>query len=142
MRYLLDTNVVSEWTKPSPSSSVLRWFKQVDETTVFLSVITIAEIRQGIERLPHTRKRERLEVWLEDDLLTRFAGRVVDIDQRTAAAWGKTTAHAARNGTPIGAMDAFVAASATVHRLTIATRNSKDFAQTGLPLVDPWKDQA
>ena len=80
MRYLLNTNVVSEWTKPRPNPGVVEWLAQVDEDEVFLSVVTFAELRHGIERLPAGRRRRQLDAWLRGELAQRFEGRIALID--------------------------------------------------------------
>ena len=138
MSYLLDTNVVSEWVKPEPTRSVVRWLAEVDEDEVFLSVISIAELRRGIELLVAGRRRQRLEKWLSEDLADRFHGRILPIDILVADAWGRITARAARAGRTVGSMDALVAATAEVHGLALATRNTKDFDHLGVSLFNPW----
>ena len=140
MRYLLDTNVVSEWVKPEPVRSVVAWLADVDEDEAFLSVITIAELRRGIELLAAGRRRQRLERWLSEDLADRFHGRILPIDFLVADACGRITARAARTGRTVGSMDALVAATAEVHGLALATRNTKDFGQLGLSLFNPWAE--
>ena len=138
MSYLLDTNVVSEWVKPEPASGVVAWLAEVDEDDVFLSVISIAELRRGVELLAPGRRRQRLEKWLSEDLADRFHGRILSIDLDVADAWGRITARAARAGRTVGSMDALVAATAEVHGLALATRNTKDFDHVGVPLFNPW----
>ena len=138
MSYLLDTNVVSEWVKPEPARSVVAWLAEVDEDEAFLSVIAIAELRRGIELLAAGRRRQRLEKWLSEDLADRFHGRILSIDVFVADAWGRITARAARAGRTVGSMDALVAATAEVHGLALATRNTKDFDHLGVSLFNPW----
>ena len=138
MSYLLDTNVVSEWVKPEPASGVVAWLSEVDEDDVFLSVISIAELRRGIELLAAGRRRQRLERWLSEDLADRFHGRILSIDFLVADAWGRITARATRAGRTVGSMDALVAATAEVHGLALATRNTKDFDHFGVSLFNPW----
>lgn len=139
MSFLLDTNVVSEWVKPEPARSVVTWLAEVDEDDVFLSVISIAELRRGIELLAAGRRRQRLEKWLSEDLADRFHGRILAIDVLVADAWGRITARAARAGRTVGSMDALFAATAEVHGLALATRNTKDFDHLGVSLFDPWE---
>jgi toxin FitB len=138
LSYLLDTNVVSEWVKPEPARSVVRWLAEVDEDEVFLSVISIAELRRGIELLAAGRRRQRLEKWLGEDLADRFYGRILSIDVVVADAWGRMTARATRAGRTVGSMDALVAATAEVHGLALVTRNTKDFDHLGVSLFNPW----
>ena len=138
MTFLLDTNVISEWVKPQPNLNVMGWLAEVDEDRVFMSVATLAEIRHGIEMMPAGRRRERLLSWLTDELPERFAGRILDIDQRIAEMWGLVMARSQKAGLTFGSMDAFFAATAHVYGLTLVTRNVRDFAQAGIPLFDPW----
>lgn len=138
MSYLLDTNVVSEWVKPRPEPRVVDWLAAVDEDRVFLSVVTIGELRHGIDRLPAGRRRARLEEWLRHDLLERFEGRVLSIDAAVADAWGAIVARRDRTGRPISVMDAFMAAAAEVHSLTLVTRNASNFTSSVTAIFDPW----
>jgi predicted nucleic acid-binding protein len=138
VRFLLDTNVVSEWAKPRPAPGLVAWLADADEDRLFISVITIAELRHGIERLATGRRRERLGEWLDGDLQERFAGRVLSIDTAVANAWGVIVAERERIGRPIGTVDAFVAATAEVHELTLVTRNAVDFEDSVKTLVNPW----
>jgi predicted nucleic acid-binding protein len=136
--YLLDTNVVSEWVKPRPDPGVVRWLAEIDEDRVFLSVITLAELRHGLDRMPEGARRHRLDGWLTTDLPLRFEGRLLPIDGTVADAWGKIMARAQAGGRPMGAMDAFVAATAEVHHLTLVTRNVSDFIVLGQTIINPW----
>jgi toxin FitB len=136
--FLLDTNVVSEWVKPGPDPNVVAWLADVDEDRVFLSVVTFAEIGRGVELLPAGRRRERLAAWLADELPARFEGRVLDIDRRVAEAWGVAMARSQHRGAGLGSMDGFLAATAAAHRLTLVTRNVRDFEAAGIALLDPW----
>jgi hypothetical protein len=138
VRFLLDTNVVSEWTKPRPDAGVVAFLAREDEDALFLSVVTLAELRRGVERLAEGRRRGRLEGWLRNDLPGRFAGRLLGIDAATADAWGRLIARRERDGRPMGAMDGWIAASAEVHGLTLVTRDVGDFARTVERVVCPW----
>jgi toxin FitB len=138
MTFLLDTNVVSEWTKPTPFPSVVAWLAQVDEDRLFMSVVTVGELRDGIESLAAGRRRERLEEWLSHDLPIRFEGRVLPVDLAVADQWGRINAAARSAGRPIHAMDAFLAATAHVYRLTLVTRNISDFESAGITVFCPW----
>jgi hypothetical protein len=140
VNYLLDTNVVSEWMKPRPDLGVVEWLANADEDRLFLSVASLAELRYGVERLAKGQKRSRLEDWLETDLRNRFEGRVMAIDEKVAAEWGRLLAKADAVGRPMGAMDGFLAATAVAHGLTLVTRNASDFGVTGIKVVDPWKE--
>jgi predicted nucleic acid-binding protein len=137
--FLVDTNVVSEWVRPQPDRNVISWLAEVDEDRVFISVISFAEIRWGVELLPVGRRRERLATWLAEELPVRFEERILDIDQRVAETWGVVTARGQKIGLTLGSMDALVAATAEAHNLTLATRNVKDFQRLGIALFDPWQ---
>ena len=139
MRYLLDTNVVSEWTKPRPNPGVVEWLAQVDEDEVFLSVVTFAELRHGIERLPAGRRRRQLDAWLRGELAQRFEGRIALIDGAIADEWGRLVARHQARGRPIRAMDGLIAATAQVHALTLVTRNAADFQLSVKSVLNPWR---
>jgi predicted nucleic acid-binding protein len=136
--FLLDTNVVSEWVRPRPDAGVVAWLAEADEDRVFISVVTLAELRYGIERLAAGQRRRRLDEWLRQELPLRFEGRVLSIDAEVADAWGRLTALREISGRPIGAADAFIAATAEAHNLTLVTRNVSDFDRTVRALVNPW----
>jgi len=136
--YLLDANVVSEVAKPRPESRVITRLSGVDEDSVFLSPVTTAEIRFGVERLPEGRRRDRLAAWLEQEVPARFGRRILRIDADVAHQCGIMLARAQDMGTTVGAMDGFVAATAIVAGLTLVTRNVRPFERLGLRLVDPW----
>ena len=141
MSFLLDTNVVSEWVKPRPEPGVVAWLADVDEDRVFLSVITLGELRHGIEGLAAGRRRSRLDAWLRDELPLRFEGRVLPIDAAVADAWGTIVARRDRAGHPIGSLDALIAATAEVHALTLVTRNASDFRSSVKVVFDPWTEK-
>ena len=140
MSVLLDTNVISEWTKPEPSPSVAAWLGAVAEDAAFVSVITLGEIRRGVDRLPEGRRRARLEEWLTGELPDRFDGRVLPVDRDVADAWGALLARTARGGVSMSVADALIAATARVHGLALATRNVGDFRHADVELVNPWED--
>ena len=115
------------------------WLASVDEDQLFLSVISLAELRHGVERLQAGRRKSALDLWLSEELPARFGGRLLVADLATADHWGRIVARAETAGRPIGAMDAFLAAFAEQHQLTLATRNISDFEQVGVRLFDPWE---
>jgi len=138
VRLLLDTNVLSEVTKPTPDPKVLQWLDQLDEDRSFISVVSLAEIRRGVALMDEGRKRETLAKWLAQDLPQRFEQRVLDVDEPIALAWGDLMALAKRRGRGLSSMDGLIAATATAKQLTLATRNTKDFEGFGISLFDPW----
>jgi len=125
--FLLDTNAVSEWVKPRPNPGLIGWMESADEDRIFISVVSLAELRYGVDRMAIGRRRARLEQWLQHELPLRFEGRILPVDIRVAEAWGTTVSRSEAAGRPIGAMDAFLAATAETHGLTWVTRNVSDF---------------
>lgn len=139
MNYLMDTNVISELIARKPNQKVVEWPDSLDPDAVYLSVITIGELRMSIEKLPQSARREQLTAWLSNDLLYRFAGKIVDIDVNVMTVWGVLTAQLARDGLPIAAIDSLLAASALDRGHTLVTRNERDFQHAGVPIINPWK---
>ncbi len=140
MSFLLDTTVVSEWVKTRPNRGVVAWLADIDEDRVFISVVTLAELRHGIERMGASSRRKRLDEWLREELPARFEGRVLSIDGIIADGWGKVVARSEAAGRPIGAMDAFIAATAEAHGMTLVTRNTSDFEASLKHVINPWAD--
>jgi predicted nucleic acid-binding protein len=136
--FLLDTNVVSEWTKPRPDSGMVKWLAEADEDRVFISVVTVAELRHGVERLPAGARRARIDLWLSEQMPARFEDRMMAVDVETADRWGRVMARGQEAGRPIASMDAFIAATAERHGLILVTRNVSDFEALGIPLLNPW----
>jgi toxin FitB len=137
--YLLDTTVVSEWAKPRPNEGVVSWLADVDEDRVYLSVVTLAELRHGIARLPVGRRRTRFDQWMREDVVLRFDARLLPIDTATADVCGTLLAQSEDHGRPMGVMDALIAATAQVHGMTLVTRNVSDFEATiDTGIVNPW----
>ncbi len=140
MSFLLDTNVVSELVRPRPNPGLVEWLAERDEDQVFLSVVSLAELRYGIARLPVGKRRRNLEEWLHGELLQRFDGRILPVDDDVALTWGDVTAECAAVGRPIEAMDGLLAATARVHALELVTRNASDFAAALTSVHNPWAD--
>ena len=140
MNFLLDTNVVSEWTKRRPDIGVVAWLAEADEDRVFVSVITLAELRHGIERMPVEPRRRRIDIWLTEQVPLLFEARMLPIDARTANTWGRIMARGQARGRPVGTMDAVIAATAEQHDLTLVTRNLSDFDGLGIRLLSPWNN--
>ena len=137
MNFLLDTNAVSEWVKPRPNPGLIGWMEAADEDRIFLSVVSLAELRYGVERMAAGKRRSRLEQWLQHELPLRFEGRILSVDTTVAAAWGRTASRSEAAGRPMGAMDAFLAATAETHQLTLVTRNVSDFPLLKT-VLNPW----
>jgi predicted nucleic acid-binding protein len=137
--FLLDTNCVSELVRSRPEPRVLDWMEAADESLLYLSVLTLGEIRKGVAGLPQSRRRTHLETWLELELQVRFSGRILPIDAAVADRWGLLAAEAKRRGIPLSAIDGLLAATAIHYRLTIVSRNVTDFANTQAQILNPWE---
>ena len=135
MSYLLDTNVLSELRRKTPDAAVLEWFTRRPASTLYLSVLTFGELRKGIEGVPDAKRRMALTDWLETDLPAFFAGRILPVDAQVADRWGRLLSAAGR---PLPAIDSLLAASAAQFGLSMVTRNSRDFADLGLDVINPW----
>ena len=139
MNYLLDTCVLSEFTRRKPEEKVVRWLERVEETRLFLSAITIGEIQRGVARLPESARKTELLAWMNNGLLERFRSRILPLDEQTLFLWGSLTARAELAGQPMPVMDSLIAASALQHNLILVTRNVTDFMPCGVQLFNPWE---
>ncbi len=135
MSYLLDTNVLSELRRKTPNAGVVEWFARRPASTLFLSVLTLGELRKGIEGMADDDRRMALTDWLETDLPGFFAGRILAVDTQVADRWGRLIAAAGR---PLPAIDSLLGATAAQHGLSLVTRNLRDFADMGLNVINPW----
>jgi predicted nucleic acid-binding protein len=138
MRFLLDTNVISEFRKARPHPEVVSWLNSIDQDSVYLSVITIGELKKGIDKLTDEARRSALQAWLMDDLLVRFAQRIVILDIPVLMAWGGLLARLERAGTAMPAVDSLIAAAALQGNYVLVTRNVDDFRHAGVQLFNPW----
>jgi predicted nucleic acid-binding protein len=137
--FLIDTNCISEPFRTRPDSRVLAWLQNADERLLYLSVLTIGEIRRGIALLPQSQRRARLETWLEAELLSRFSDRILPVTRAIADRWGLLDAALRRKGRSLPAVDGLLAATAMQHDLTVVSRNVADFSHAPVPVLDPWK---
>lgn len=138
MSYLLDTCVIS-LLRNSVAPEVRQWFEEKDENLFFLSVVSIAEIEDGIARLRSSQKKKDLQDWLYGNLMPRFESRILSIDIKTAKTWGHLNAHLLTKGKQSNVQDLYIAATAQVYGFAIVTTNTKDFIPTGLVVLNPWK---
>lgn len=136
--FLLDTNVISELIKAEPHPKVVRWIEETEETILFLSVLTLGEIRCGVERWYPGRRRGRLESWLTVDLRLRFQDRILSVSEAIAERWGALSAAAAKKGRPLPVIDGLLAATALHHDLMVVTRNDTDVRAAAVPTLNPW----
>lgn len=135
MSYLVDTNVLSELRRKKPSARVVGWFEQRPATTLYLSVLTLGEIRKGIEQVADKKRRHLLQDWLEVDLPAFFTGRILPVDLSVADRWGRLLASSSRS---LPAIDSLLAATALEHDMALVTRNEKDFTGLSLTVINPW----
>ncbi|MBK7548857.1 MAG: type II toxin-antitoxin system VapC family toxin [Rhodoferax sp.] len=138
MSYLIATNVISELVRPKPDAIVLDWFSRTPDEALFLSVLSLGEIRKGVEKLTNPEeapRREKLRLWLEHDLRDWFGSRILPIGPDVADHWGRLLAQAGR---PVPAIDSLLAATALHHDLRLVTRNTRDFDYAGLEVINPW----
>ena len=141
-RFLLDTCVISELIKPSPSSNVVRWVDDQDEEGLYISVITVGEIEKGISKLPEGKKKVQLQAWLYSELTDRFNDRILDVSLDVAHTWGRIFGEAEKNGRSLPVIDALIAATAITKGLTVVTRNTDDMKESGVALLDPWEEES
>jgi tRNA(fMet)-specific endonuclease VapC len=139
VKYLLDTCVISELVAHRPNPAVLDWLNAADDEHLYLSVLTIGEIRRGIARLPASARRQQLDAWFRDDMLLHFDGRVLELSTEVMIRWGELVARLENEGRKLPAIDSLIAALALYHGCHLVTRNEKDFAGTGVEVVNPWR---
>ncbi len=135
MSYLIDTNVLSELRRKVPNAGVVEWFSRRPTSTLYLSVLTLGELRKGVEGVTDANRRRALLDWLETKLPNFFAGRILSVDAQVADRWGRMVAAAGR---PVPAIDSLLGATAAHHDLSLVTRNVRDFADLGLDVINPW----
>jgi toxin FitB len=137
VKYLLDTCLISELTKPNPNSGVANWLRGIPSDDLLLSAITIGEIRKGLAKMPASRRKQDLTTWLQT-LLADYNARILPIDLAVAENWGILQGRAEVAGTPMATLDGLLAATAYTHNLTVVTRNVRDFAPANIPIYNPW----
>jgi len=136
MSYLLDTNIVSETVRRNPNKAVVAWLDPLPGEALYVSVLTLGEIRKGIETLADRKRREKLRLWLEHELSAWFEGRVLPIDLAVADRWGRLLAEVGRS---VPTIDSLLAATALHHELRLVTRNSRDFQYPGVEVINPFR---
>jgi predicted nucleic acid-binding protein len=141
-RYLLDTNVVSELSRPRPSPKVVAFLRDTPLTSLFLSDLVVAEIRFGIESAPDPVLRQRYAAWLKDTIRPMFLGRVLAITEDVFLRWRLLLEAGRRKGYTFSEPDLIIAATAAHYGLTVVTRDIAPFEQVGVNVIDPWKARA
>jgi predicted nucleic acid-binding protein len=137
--FLLDTNIPSETVRVRPEPRVTEWIRHQANETLFLSAVTIGELRRGFVTLPESERRTRLERWLERDVMLWFDERILPVTKQIADRWGMIDGICQLRGTPANTADGMIAATALEHGLTVVTRNVKDFTAFGVSLFNPWE---
>jgi toxin FitB len=138
MKYLLDTCVISELVAKRPEPKVIACIDSIDPETAFLSVITLGEIRKGIEKLPKSDRKSTLQAWLRDELPIMFSGRILPIDIPLVLRWGELAGELESRGKKMAAIDSLIAATALYHHCRLVTRNEDDFKHADISLLNPW----
>jgi len=136
--FLLDTNIPSELIRTRPEPRLENWVYAQDEQALYLSVVSIGELRRGFVLLSAIKRRAALEQWFENDLVPRFRGRILPVTYAIADRWGRLDGECQLRGAPLNTADGLIAATALEHDLTVVTRNVKDFAGLGVTLFNPW----
>jgi len=138
--FLIDTNVVSEFSRRGePDPRVKSWLKAAAPGSLYASVLTLAEIRRGIEMLPASKRRSQLEQWLEGELLESFGTNLLPVTRAIGDRWAVLSARAQKRGAPLAVIDGLIAATALEHDLVLATRNVRDFLDLGVSIFNPWE---
>lgn len=138
--FLLDTSAISEVLKPRPDEAFIRWLEVQHESTLSLSVMTIAEVYRGVLSSPTPRRQEQLNQWFDNDVAAKFAGRILPVDFEVALRWATVVEDSRRSGQPLPVIDSLIAATALAHKLTVVTRNVRDFERCGVPVFSPWSN--
>jgi toxin FitB len=139
MKYLLDTCVISELVAKEVNPKVVEFVDSLDSDDVYLSVITIGEIAKGIEKLPKSKRKQELHIWLTEDLLVRFDEKIVPLDTNVLLEWGFLAARLESKGKILPAMDSLIAATVLTHKFALVTRNVEDFNSANIEIINPWK---
>ena len=137
MRYLLDTNIISNFTKPAPSESLIAWMAEQSDEDLFIASLTLAEIRKGVLEKPPGKRRDQLDAWLSGPQGPQalFAGRILSFDEKAGLTWAELMAEGKANGRPRSSLDTIIAAIAVTNDCVVVTDNERDFA--GIDIVNP-----
>jgi len=139
LKYLLDTNIISEFISKTPNKKVIDYILTLNENDIYLSVITIGEIKAGVEKLANSQKKDKLLYWLENDLLVRFKNRIINIDIEVILQWATVNTQLKQMGKPLPLMDSLIGATTQAKDMILLTRNEKDFQNLDIQIVNPFK---
>ncbi|MBE9035833.1 type II toxin-antitoxin system VapC family toxin [aff. Roholtiella sp. LEGE 12411] len=139
MSYILDTNIISELIAKQPNQRVIDWIKGIDKNNLFVSVITIGEIRKGIQKLPESLRKKNIQDWFENELLIGFEGRILPLDLSVILLWGELVGALEKEGRKLPPLDSLIAATTKHHNYTLVTRNEKDFDGIEIVVFNPFK---
>ena len=139
MKYILDTNVISEAINKQPNLQVMNWLRGMDAQDLYLSVVTVGEIKKGVEKLPESHRKQTIKDWFENDLLIKFDGQILTLDLSIILVWGKLVGELEQQGRKLPALDSLIAATAKYYNYTLVTRNEKDFAGIDITIFNPFK---
>ena len=139
MKYLLDTNVISESVAKLPDARVAVWLRSMDPNICNLSAVTIGEIAKGILKLPVSWRRDQLQHWLDHEVLDEFRDNILVVDVETMIEWGELTSRLEKRGRNLPFMDSILAAQAIHFHCTLVTRNERDFEGCGIEIYNPWR---
>jgi len=140
VKYLLDTNVISELIKREPDSHVACWIDECEESALFLSVITFGELQKGIKKLNDESRAEQLQKWVNQDLAERFQGRILPVDLKVALTWGRIIGISEKGGLKLPVLDSLIAATAIANNLIVVTRNVHDLERCQVSVLNPWQE--
>lgn len=136
MKYLIDTNIISELIKTKQNLKVIDWFNSVQDQNLFLSVLTIGELRKGINKIDDIKKNKKIRTWLDEELTIWFTDRILPIDLQVANKWGLIQSESSRT---LPAIDSLIMATALHFDLILVTRNVKDFSHPSLEIINPFE---
>lgn len=139
MKYILDTNVISEAINKQPNLQVMNWLRVIDAQELYLSVVTVGEIKKGVEKLPESYRKQTIKNWFENDLLVKFDVRILTLDLSIILVWGKLIGELEQKGRKLPALDSLIAATAKYYDYTLVTRNEKDFAGIDITIFNPFE---
>ncbi|MBM4783740.1 MAG: type II toxin-antitoxin system VapC family toxin [Archangiaceae bacterium] len=137
--FLLDTCVLSEFTKRRADPGLVEWLATEDESSMFVCELSLGELEKGLNRLSDSSRRTKLRAFIDQEIIERFESRIVPVDVRVWRRWGALCGESERAGRPLPVIDSLLTACALVHQLSIVTRNESDFSKSGAPVVNPWR---